>query len=148
MKLEQTIPDNIEIVKEQELIPMTEFIGKILDYAHESHNYERCIDIVKWYHELINTRLSIKMFTSDNPLFKDFEIVKWSSESINFRFKKSVFKFGMSEFGICLYTKNTHSKEENKMCYLTSFHLKTVEDLCKMGLQINMKSKYAETDLF
>lgn len=134
-------------MKTDNLKTMTEFVRGILDYTHESHNYERGIDLLKWYSDLLNEPLNINMFTGENPLFPNFNIVANSKYATQNNIENSVFKFANKEFGITLYRNSKYSTSKSGMCYITSYHLKKVEDLCGRDIEFNIDSEYSKSEI-
>lgn len=114
-------------MKEMKLIPLSDFVNDVLTYVNESHNYERGIKLIKWYSELLDQPLSLDMFIGDNPLFEGFHLEKMNA-------KKGYDKVSSEHIGLEIFIK----KEGNY----------TIDLLSESGLEINIMSEYAETDLF
>ena len=134
------------------LIPMTDYVNQILAYAHESRNDECGMRLIKWYAEFIQQQLKLEMFEGINPLFVGFTH-ETQIQALKNKSKKSFWEFGVNDNGVQEYTTTIfqsaeHYNYEGKSGYVGSFHLKTIEDLCKMGLDFNLDSEFAETDLF
>lgn len=64
------------------LVPMSDHVREVLDYTHESHEYKRGIDLIKWYSSLLSTSLSLDLFQGEKPLFPNFTITERQSESM------------------------------------------------------------------
>lgn len=103
------------------LIPMTEFVNDILDYANESQNYERSIRLIEWYRDLLNEKISIEMFRGEDPLFPGFDFIRKSED---------------------VFLKDTVwityvNKRINESYCIPFKEMITVEDLCSLGLEFN-----------
>ena len=132
----------------RELMSMADYVNQILAYVNESKNYERGIKLIEWYSDLIHLPLTLDMFVSTNPLFPKFVFAESHEQALRKNSTQSVFVFSDSEFGVTLYRKSEYSKSKSGMCYITSYHLKTVKDLCDKDIDFSLDSIYAETDLF
>lgn len=132
----------------RKLVTMTDYVNQILAYTNESKNYERGIKLIDWYSELLQQPISLDMFTGDKPLFLNFKVVKSQNEALSYGYKNTIWYFGKHEFATTLYRKSEYSTSKDKMCFITSYHLKTIEDLCNKDIDFNMLSKYSENDLF
>lgn len=132
----------------RKLITMTDYVNEILAYTHESKNYERGNDLLEWYSELLARPIDLEMFKSNNPLFPNFNIVESQKQATLSRHSQSIHPFGDNEFAITLYRESKHSSSENGMCYITSYHLKTIEDLCGKDITYSLKSELLDTELF
>jgi len=132
----------------RKLIPMTDFVNQILAYTKESNNYQRGIQLIDWYAELIQQPISMEMFKGDNPLFPNFKIVESQKEATENNYKNAIWYFGNGEFATTLYRKSEHSTTKSGMCFITSFHLSTIEQLCDKDIDFSMLSEYAESDIF
>ena len=107
------------------LINLNQFTKEIEDYVHESNNVERGLQLIFAYNDFLSQPIKEEMFIGENPLFPNF--VKCSQkEAITKGIENSFNNFGKDEFYVRVYRKHGH---ENKPGYLTSFHLKTVNDL-------------------
>ena len=132
----------------RKLITMTEFVNQTLSYTNESHNYERGIELINWYSNLIQQPITINMFTDANPLFPNFKIVDGVIDAVNNKYKNSVWLFGRNEFAVTLL-RDSHSVSKKKgMGFRTSYHIRTIEQMAGMDVDFNMLSDYAESDLF
>ena len=134
-------------MKTRKLETMTDFIRGVLGYTSESHNYERGIALIRWYSDLLNQPLELDMFVGDNPLLPEFSVVSNLYHVVNDGLIAGVFKSDNGEFHITLYRKSEHSISKNGMAFITSYHLKTIGDLCGKDLEFNIESKYAETEI-
>ena len=132
----------------RKLITMTDFVNQILAYTNESNNYKRGIELIDWYAELIQQPITMEMFKGDNPLFPNFKIVESQNEATENRFNNAIWYFGKGEFATTLYRKSEYSTTKNGMCFISSYHLKTIEQLCDKDIDFSMLSKYAESELF
>lgn len=132
----------------RKLMSMTDYVNQILAYVQESSNHERGIKLIGWYSDLIHTPLTLDMFVSTNPLFPNFVFAESHEQALRQSSSQSVFVFSDSELGVTLYRKSEYAKSKSGMCYITSYHLKTVKDLCDKDIDFSLDSIYSETDLF
>ncbi len=132
----------------RKLIPMTDYVNQILAYVHESHNYERGIKLIQWYSELIAQPIQMDMFTAKNSLFPNFKFVDSQKQALDENLLQSIHNFGKNGFAVTLYRKSEHSNAKSGMCFITSYHLKTINDLCNKDIDFNIESDYAESSLF
>lgn len=126
---------------------MTDFVLGVLDYTHESNDCERGIDLIRWYSELLKQPLKVDMFVGMNALFPNFELVSSSSHAMKNSYKNAFCVSIKDEFEVTLYRKSKHSTSKNGMCYIASYHLNKVEDLCGRDIEFNMDSEYAESEI-
>lgn len=112
---------------------MTRFITDTLDNYHENGDSKRTLQLIKHYTEFLATPIDLKMFSGQDPLIMDFIIVP--QQTLNY--KKSVFIFSDDEFGITIL--KYYSPGDKKQSYVTSYHLKTIEDLCGRDIEIDEK---------
>ena len=110
----------------EELVTMTEYVGKVLD--SDIDTYDKLLNIRKYY-ELLNLPLNREMFVGSKPLFPGFKELTQSAAIKN----KTKQSFWMSEDGT--FNVTLYPSREDGMCYITTFHLKTVEDLCGRGVK-------------
>ena len=132
----------------RKLVSMTHFVDQCLDYVRQSHNHQRGIDLIRWYADLIQTPLSVEMFRGAFPLFPNFEVFDRCDFTANQQSPQSFIVDKHPEFSTRLYRKSEHSSHPSGMCYITSYHLKTIEDLCDKDITFSMLSEYAKSDLF
>lgn len=132
----------------RKLIPMTDFVNQILAYTQESNNYKRGIEIINWYADLIQQPIKMEMFKGENPLFPNFKIVESQKEATENNYKNAVWYSGKGGFATTLYRKSECSTAKSGMCFITSYQLKTIEQLCDKDIDFSMLSEYAESDLF
>lgn len=131
----------------RKLLTMTDFVKEILDYVDESQNYQRGIDLIRNYHELIKQPLTMDMFAGEKSLFPSFHVVENIAAATSGECKQAIFPFG-SGIGATLYRKAPDNiKSKTGMCYTTSFNLKTVEDLCGKDILYNVNSEYSEINV-
>lgn len=129
------------------LIPMTDFVKDILSYVNESQSHERAIQLIEWYSDLISLPLKIDMFEGDNPLFPDFKVVEYMRD-LNGNLASQVVLPCEHDFTVILYRRSEYSTAKDGMCFIATYNLKKVEDLCSMQVLINRSSEYAESELF
>lgn len=110
----------------EELVAMTVYVGKVLD--SDIDTFDKLLNI-RQYYELLNLPLNKDMFLTDKPLFPGFKELTQSA-AIKNKIKQS---FWMSEDGT--FNVTLYRSREDGMCYITTFHLKTVEDLCGKGIE-------------
>lgn len=108
-----------------ELKTLNEFTEDIEDYVNESRNEERGLKLIFAFNDFLNQPIKEDMFIGENPLFPDF-VKCTTKEAITQGIKKSFNNFGKDEFCVSIYQKYG---PEKKPSYVTSFHLKTVNDL-------------------
>lgn len=104
---------------------LNEFTEDIEDYVNESKNVERGLKLIFAYNDFLNQPIKEEMFIGENPLFPNF-VKCTQKEATTKGIEKSFDNFGKDEFYVCVYRKYGY---ENKPTYVTSFHLKTVNDL-------------------
>ena len=111
------------------LISLNEFVDDILDYVNESQSTERGLKLIFDYNDFLNQDIKKEMFTDECPLFPGFVNIM-QSEALVRQIKKSFQKDSKGDFSVCVY--RTVGKEYDipeRTTYVTSFHLKTVNDL-------------------
>lgn len=111
------------------LISLNEFVDDILDYVNESQSHERGLKLIFDYNDFLNQDIKEEMFTDEEPLFPGFVNIM-QSEALRRQIKKSFQKDSEGKFSVCVY--RTVGKEygiEERITYVTTFHLKTVNDL-------------------
>lgn len=111
------------------LISLNEFVDDILDYVNESESTERGLKLIFDYNDFLNQDIKEEMFTDKDPLFPGFVNIM-QSEALRLQIKKSFQKDSEGKFSVCVY--RTVGKEyviEERTTYVTTFHLKTVNDL-------------------
>ncbi len=111
------------------LITLNDFVDNICDYVNESQSAERGLKLIFDYNDFLNQNIKAEMFTGEDCLFPGFANIM-QSEALRRQIKKSFQKDSNGEFSVCVY--RTVGKEYDipeRTTYVTSFHLKTVNDL-------------------
>lgn len=111
------------------LITLNSFVAEVEQYALESLNYERATQLIFAYNDFLNQAISEEMFIGDNALFPNFTkcTQKFSSEN---RLDKSFDNFGGNEFQVSIMRiVGKEYGQQDKICLVTSYHLKIVNDL-------------------
>ena len=111
------------------LITLNDFVDNIKDYVNESHSTERGLRLIFDYNDFLNQDIKEEMFMGETPLFDGFKNI-FQSEALKLGIKKSFQKDSKGEFSVCVY--RTVGKEygiSERTTYVTSFHLKSVNDL-------------------
>jgi len=111
------------------LMCLNDFVDNIRDYVNESQSHERGLKLIFDYNDFLNQDIKEEMFTGENCLFPGFKNIM-QSEALLLQIKKSFQKDSEGNFTVCVYRKV--GKEYNipeRTTYVTSFHLKTVNDL-------------------
>ena len=124
----------------RKLIPMTDYVNQVLAYVEESHNYQRGIELIKWYSEFIQQPIQVEMFKSEEPLFPALTYI----DSREHLMPNTITRYDV-DFAVKLYRKSPHLK---RMSEITSFHLAKIEDLCDKELDFNIDSDFVDTNLF
>jgi hypothetical protein len=123
----------------KKLITLNEFTEDIADYVNESMNFERGLKYIFAYNDFLNQPIKEDMFIGENPLFYDFE-KRTQAEAVCYGIEKSFHYLGNNEYSVCIYKKYGN---ENKKGYVTSYHLKTINDLVgKIDIHNNVHPKY------
>lgn len=127
--------------KHNKLVSLNDFVSEISEYYNESKNSERALELIFNYNEFLKQPIKEEMFLNNNeiPLFEDF--VKLSQkDTVNSRHKKSFNNFGKNEFQVTTYRKYGNDK---KYSFVTSFHLKTINDLVDKIEDYNPNSSFS-----
>jgi hypothetical protein len=110
------------------LITLNDFVDNIKDYVNESHSIERGLQLIFAYNNFLNQPINEEMFTGKNPLFEGFRNIM-QSEALKYQIKKSFQKDKNGSFSVCVYRTIEEPEISRRTTYVTSFHLKTVNDL-------------------
>ena len=110
---------------QNKLISINDFINDVSEYYRESHNSKRALELIINYNDFLNQPITEAMFINhgEKPLFEGFKKCS-QKETVSNRYKKSFDNFGKDEFQITIF-----KVYRKKMTYVTSFHLKTINDL-------------------
>ena len=127
--------------KQNRLISLIDFVSEISDYYHESKNSERALELIFNYNEFLKQPIKERMFIDDNelPLFEGF-IKSTQKNTVNNRHKKTFDNFGKNEFQVTTYRKYGNDKKKS---FITSYYLKTVNDLVGKIEEYNPDSSFS-----
>ena len=110
------------------LICLNDFVDDIQDYVAESQNHIRGVQLIFDYNNFLNQDIKEEMFTGENPLFEGFKNI-FQREALKYGVKKSFQKGNNGEFSVCVYRTIEEPEISKRTTYVTSFHLKKVNDL-------------------
>ncbi len=110
------------------LITLNDFVDNIKDYVNESQSTERGLRLIFDYNDFLNQQIREEMFTGENALFEGFRNIM-QSEALKYQIKKSFQKSKDGSFSVCVYRTIEEPEISKRTTYVTSFHLKTVNDL-------------------
>ena len=110
------------------LITLNDFVDNIKDYVNESQSTERGLRLIFDYNDFLNQPIKEEMFTGGNSLFEGFKNIM-QSEALKYQIKKSFQKCKNDSFSVCVYRTIEEPEISKITTYVTSFHLKTVNDL-------------------
>lgn len=110
------------------LITLNDFVDNIKDYVNESHSVERGLQLIFAYNDFLNQPIKEEMFTGITPLFEGFRNIM-QSEALKYQIKKSFQKDKNGSFSVCVYRTIEEPEISRRTTYITSFHLKIVNDL-------------------
>ncbi len=133
----------------KKLKSLQEFLFEIEKYAEESQNYQRVSALIFEYNNWLNQDIDEKMFSplQINPLFPGFTNCT-QSEAVKLSKEKSYCKFGKDEWQItvCRMSGKEYGMDE-EMRFITSFHLKTINDVVgKIEEYNNTNKEFGHTD--
>lgn len=123
-------------MKTKNLIPMVQFIierakNAPLEPYHEVN--EKFVNDVVDYATFLDSNLTDEMFIGDNPIFPGF-IKCTPAEADKKDILNSFYNFGKDEYMIRMY-RDYEANRVTKKTFVTSSHLKKVNDLITFGLQ-------------
>jgi hypothetical protein len=142
MKLKKLIP-MVDFILDIEWMTTTEFCnetGAPLPTIKGGSDSFLQIDAIKHrlfveYANFLNKNLTDEMFIGDNPTFPGF--VKCTpAEAEKKDILNSFDNFGKDEYMIRMY-RNYEANGVTKKAFVTSFHLKKVNDIVTFGMQYN-----------
>lgn len=115
-------------VEADKLICLNDFVENVKDYVNESQSYVRGIRLIFDYNDFLNQDIKEEMFTDVNPLFPGFQNII-QRKALEMQIKKSFQKDSNGKFSVCVYRTIEEPEISKRTTYVTSFHLKTVNDL-------------------
>ena len=112
-----------------DLVSLSEFVDGISDYTSQSKNTDRGLKMIYAYNNFLKTPICEEMFTGKNPLFIDF-VKCCQSEALKKGIKNSFDNFGEDAFSVTVYRMaGKEYNQKDRMTFVTSYHLKTINDL-------------------
>ncbi len=102
------------------------------------------IDCIKWrmvkdYAKFLNKNLTEEMFIGKRPVFPGFVKIT-QNEATKGDVKLSFDNFGKDEFSVTQLKK--YKPTDDKLSFVTSYHLKTIEDLVKLDIDFIQYNDY------
>ncbi len=117
---------------------LNDFVSKLYKSGIKGKE-EQALNLIYTYNYFLNLEITEEMF---GTVFPDF--IKCNQKyAVNNNIVKSFDNFGNNEFSITIYTQYGKDK---KYAYVTSYHLKTINDL--VGKIDNFNSHYLRTPNF
>lgn len=113
----------------EKLKSLSEFVTEVEEYANESRNYQRAWALIFEYNEWLKQDIHEDMFLGENPLFVGFAHCTMSI-AVELGKEKAYCRFGKNEWQISILRMSGEEYGlKDEMKFVTSFHLKTINDL-------------------